>query len=203
MMDNIKRSLIELRWPLIVLFLASLTGAAMVVASMYLQHAKAQEYLQVQNRLRAAQLALNNARREESDLQTYRSRYESLSAKGIFGQEQRLNWVEYMNNLAGLGRFQSLNYEIATQRPVSIGTSVQADSVDMLASLIQLKMGFVHEGDMVRTLDELHRSNTGFYRIDACSVLRKDGAQEPRLGENLTADCRLQWITLRTRAGRG
>ena len=203
MKGHFKQSIIALRWPLIVLVLALLTGAAMVIASLYLQDTRAHEYLQVQNRLRAAQLALNNARREESDLQTYRSRYDSLFAKGVFGQERRLNWVEYVDDLAKLGRFQSLTYEIATQKPVSLGASGQANSVDMLASRIQLKMGFVHEGDMARTLDELHQSNTGLYRIDACSVARKDAAQEPTVGENITAACRLQWITLRPRAGKG
>ena len=203
MKGDFRQSIIALRWPLIVLVLALLTGAAMVVASLYLQNTRKQEYLQVQNRLRAAQLALNNARSEESDLLTYRSRYDSLSAKGVFGQEQRLNWVEYVDDLAKVGRFQSLTYEIATQKPVSLGASGQANSVDMLASRIQLKMGFVHEGDMVRTLDELHQSNTGLYRIDACSVARKDAAQEPKVGENITADCRLQWITLRPRTGKG
>jgi len=203
MNGGLKQALTALRWPLIVLMLACLAGTAMVVASMYLQARKDEQYQQVQNRLRAAQLALNNARREESDLEAYHSRYESLSVKGVFGREQRLNWVEHMNDLAARGLFQSLNYEIATQHHVTLAPPAQAESVDILSSRIQLRMGFVHEGDIVRTLEDLHRANEGFYRIDACAVVRKDAAAEPRFGENLTADCKLQWITMRPRMGKG
>ena len=203
MNGGMKQALVALRWPLIVLVLACLAGTTMVVASMYIQMRKAEQYQQVQNRLRAAQLALNNARREESDLQAYRSRYESLSVKGVFGQEQRLNWVEHMNDLAARGLFQSLNYEIATQRHVTVAPPTQAESVDILSSRIQLKMGFAHEGDMVRTLEDLHHASEGFYRIDTCALVRKGAALEPKVGENLTADCRLQWITMRPRTGKG
>jgi len=203
MNGSLKQALTALRWPLIVLMLACLAGTAMVVASMYVQTHKDEQYQQVQNRLRAAQLALNNARREESNLEAYHSRYESLAVKGVFGQEQRLNWVEHMNDLAARGLFQSLNYEIATQHHVTVAPPTQAESVDMLSSRIQLKMGFVHEGDMVRALEDLHHANEGFYRIDTCAVVRKDAVPGPKVGENLTADCRLQWITMRPRTGKG
>lgn len=202
-MNSLKQAIIELRWPLAVLVLAALLGAAMVTASVYGLHSKAEGLRQVENRMRSAQLALNNARREEADLQTYRSPYESLSQRGLFGAEHRLDWVEYMADLASRGRVQSLDYQIATQRPVSVATPLPVDSIDLLSSPIQLKMGFLHEGDLVRTLDELHQSKTGFYRIDTCDVNRKSDPQDVRAGENLVADCKLQWITMRPRAGKG
>lgn len=199
MNGRIERIVIELRWPLILLALAILVGGAMLVTSRYLDQLKSAEYQQVQNRLRAAQLALNNVRTEEADLQAFRGPYGTLSARGVFGQEQRLNWVEYMNELAAKGRLQSLNYEVSAQRPVTV-TASPSSSIEVLASRVQLKMGFVHEGDLVRTLEELRQSKVGFYRIDACSVKRHEGTAAASVGENLAADCRLEWITMRARS---
>jgi hypothetical protein len=175
----------------------------MVTASVYGLRSKAEGLQQVQNRQRGAQLALNNARREEADLQTYRTPYESISQRGVFGKEQRLDWVEYMADLASRSRLLSLDYQIATQRPVTLATPLPVESIDLLSSPIQLKMSFLHEGDLVRTLDELHQSKTGFYRIDNCDVNRRNVTQDVRPGENLVADCKLQWITMRPRGGKG
>ncbi|MBA2690527.1 MAG: hypothetical protein H0U63_06975 [Burkholderiales bacterium] len=200
MKARLARLVIELRWPLIVLMLAGMVSAAMAIASWYIEMSKGKEYQQVQNRLRAAQLALNNVQREETDLHAYRGRYDSLAARGVFGQEQRLSWVEYMRNLSNRGLLQSVNYEIATQRPIAGTGFPQANSIEMLASRIQLKMGFLHEEDLVRTLEELWQSSAGFYRVEACVVKRKDGVVAPGVGENLVADCRLEWITMRPRA---
>lgn len=199
MNGGVERTIIELRWPLILLALAILVGGAMLMTSRYLDQMKSDEYQQVQNRLRAAQLALNNVRAEEADLQAFRAPYKTLSARGVFGQEQRLNWVEYMNELAAKGQLQSLNYEVSAQRPVTV-TASPASSIEVLASRVQLKMGFLHEGDLVRALEELRQSRAGFYRIDACSVKRKDAIAGPSVGENLAADCRLEWITMRARS---
>src|SRR4051794_19989382 len=120
MSERVRRLIIELRWPFIVLWLAIVLSGAIVSVSWYIQHSKMQQYQQVQNRLRAAQLALNNIQHDAIDLETYRSRFETLLARGIFGQEQRLDWVEYMSQLSAKGQLQSLNYEISSQRPVSV-----------------------------------------------------------------------------------
>jgi hypothetical protein len=191
--------IMELRLPLIVLVLATVLGGVMVTASWYIEDAKTQRYQQVQNRFRAAQMALTNIRQEETDLVTYRNRFEALSARGIYGQEQRLNWVEYMTNLTTVGHLKSLNYEIASQRPVSVTALPQANSIEVLASRIQLKMGFVHEEDLVHTVEDLRQSRAGFYRVEGCTVKRKEGVLAPTFGENVVADCKLQWITMRLR----
>ncbi|MES2354574.1 MAG: hypothetical protein V4568_09260 [Pseudomonadota bacterium] len=200
MSTRVNRSVLELRWPLIVLALAAVLGGVMMSASWYVEHSKDQEFKQAQNRLRAARLALNNIRRDETDLVAYRERFKALSEHGIFGQEQRLNWVEYMTNLSAMGQLQSLNYEIASQRTITFTPLPQANSIDITASRIQLKMGFLHEEDLMRILEELHQSNAGFYRMESCTVKRKENSAVSKIGENISADCRLQWITMRPKS---
>lgn len=198
---RLHRMLIELRWPLIVLVLAVILSGAIVSASWYIEQSKARDFQQVQKRLRAAQLSLNNARRESADLEIYRNRFEALTSHGIFGEEQRLSWVEYMTALSNQGVLRSLNYEIASQRPVTLTSLPQPAGINVLASRVQLKAGFVHEQDFIRIMDDLHQSNIGFYRLENCSIKRRSEASPPTVAENIMTDCKLRWITMQLRTG--
>jgi hypothetical protein len=199
MNGRLKNTVLELRWSLITLAAALLIGGALISASAFVEGSKAQAHQQAQTRLRAARLQLDNLRREEANFSAYRDAYQSLAAKGLFGQEQRLAWIEYMNQLSARGEVQSVSYEISAEKPLPINLP-EAKNVEVLASRVQLKMGFVHEGNLVRTLDDLRRTDTGFYRIDNCAMRRASEAAEPKAGENVTADCLLQWIVLRQKA---
>lgn len=189
---------LELRWPLIALGAALLVGGALVVATLYVEHSKAQTHKQAQSRLRAARLQVENLRRDEENFTTYRNTYQMLAEKGLFAPAQRLAWIDYMNRLTARGEVQSASYEIGVERPLTINLP-ETKNIDVLASRIQLKMGFFHEGDMVRALEDLRHSDTGFYRIDNCAVRRADNIAVSKVGENLAADCILQWIVFRNK----
>jgi hypothetical protein len=169
-----------------------------VVATLYVEHSKAQTHKQAQSQLRAARLQVENVRRDEQNFTTYRNTYQMLAEKGLFAPAQRLAWIDYMNQLTSRGEVQSVSYEIGAEKPLPINMP-ETKNIDVLASRIQLKMGFFHEGDMVRTLDDLRLSDTGFYRIDNCAVRRADNMAVSKVGENLSADCILQWIVFRSK----
>jgi hypothetical protein len=200
MNGRLKIAVLELRWPLIALAAALLIGGALVIASLYVEHRKAQTHQQAQSRLRAARLQVENLRRDEENFTAYRNTYQMLAEKGLFGQEERLAWIDYMNRLAARGEVQSVSYEIGTQKALPLNMP-ETKNVEALASRIQLKMGFVHEGDMVRALDSLRRSDAGFYRIDSCAVRRAEGSGAQKVEVNLSTDCLLQWIVLRQKSG--
>jgi hypothetical protein len=195
---RLKTAVLELRWPLIALGAALLVGGALVVATLYVEHSKAQTHKQAQSRLRAARLQVENLRRDEQNFTTYRNTYQMLAEKGLFAPAQRLAWIDYMNRLTSRGEVQSVSYEIGAEKPLPISMP-ETKNIDVLASRIQLKMGFFHEGDMVRTLDDLRQSDTGFYRIDNCAVRRTENIAASSVRENLSADCILQWIVFRNK----
>jgi len=190
---------LELRWPLIAFGAALLVGGALVIATLYIEHNEAQTHQQAQSRLRAARLQVENLRRDEQNFSTYRNAYQILAEKGLFAQAQRLAWIDYMNRLSDRGKVQSVSYEIGVEKPLPIATP-ETKNIDVLASRIQLKMGFLHEEDLVSTLDDLRHSNTGFYRIDNCAVRRTESNLATTVAENLSADCILQWIIFRNKS---
>lgn len=198
MNGRLKTAVLELRWPLIALGAALLVGGALVVATLYVEHSKAQTHKQAQSRLRAARLQVENLRRDEQNFTTYRNTYQMLAEKGLFAPAQRLAWIDYMNRLTSRGEVQSVSYEIGAEKPLPISMP-ETKNIDVLASRIQLKMGFFHEGDMVRALDDLRQSDTGFYRIDNCAVRRTENIAASSVRENLSADCILQWIVFRNK----
>jgi hypothetical protein len=195
---RLKTAVLELRWPLIALGAALLVGGALVVATLYVEHSKAQTDKQAQSRLRAARLQVENLGRDEQNFTTYRNTYQMLAEKGLFAPAQRLAWIDYMNRLTSRGEVQSVNYEIGAEKPLPINMP-ETKNIDVLASRIHLKMGFFHEGDMVRTLDDLRHSDTGFYRIDNCAVRRADNIAASMVRENISADCIVQWIVFRNK----
>lgn len=203
MKDRTRATLIELRWPLVALLLALILGAVIVVSTAYLEERKQVESNLAKNRLRAAELALNNVRRQETDLKTYRESFEALAARGFTGEEQRLNWVEYIGEMSGQGLMQAANYEIASQGIAAAPAGIAGNSIDVMTSAIRLQMSFLHDGDLLRALDAVATSTAGFYRTERCAFKRSESALSLNSRENLLADCRLQWITTRPRATPG
>jgi hypothetical protein len=202
MKKRIAVALLELRWPLIALAAALLTGGAMVSATLYVEHKKLQANDQAQSRLRAARLQTDNLQRDQANFSEYLTSYEALEDKGLFGSEERLAWIEFMNRLSAERRVKSVSYEIGAERPVALA-GPEGKNVDVLSSVIQLRMGFLHEGDLVHVLQSLRSADTGFYRIDNCAVRRAEASVSSGVNGNLAAECRLQWIVLRQKGGGG
>ena len=160
MIDKKNRLIIELRWPFVALALSITFGGVIAIASWYIEQRKELELLQANNRLRSVQLALNNVRRDESDAQTYQTAFETLASQGVFGNEQRLSWLEYVNNLNASGHVESLSYKLGPQRALNNLPSANANAIEILASKIQLNMGFLHEGDLIWTIDHIQNSKS-------------------------------------------
>jgi type II secretory pathway pseudopilin PulG len=199
MIDRKNRLLIELRWPLVALALSMIFGGVIATASWYIEQRKALEHQQANNRLRSVQLALNNVRRDESDVKTYQAAFETLASQGVFTNEQRLTWIEYMNSLKASGHVQSLRYKLGPQKLLNNLPLANANAIDVMSSKIQLDMGFFHEGDLIWTLENIQNSNDGFYRFNTCTFVRKDLTDLSK-AENILANCELQWITVRSKS---
>ena len=115
---------------------------------------------------------------------------------GIVGEENRLEWTELLREIRDRRRLPALDYEIAPQRPLD---PISGDLV-FLASPMQLNAHLLHEEDLLRLLDDLHRHARPLLRVRECTLERLPrGAAEgssahPRA--NLRAECQIDWITI-------
>jgi hypothetical protein len=148
-------------------------------------------------RVQEARARLENARRERDSLQESSEVFRTLVERGLLQSERRLDLVELVNVLRARYQLFSLDYEIAPQRPLSLGGGRVFNSVEVLASRVKLKARALHEGDVLGFVEALSQSRQGFYPVDRCMMRRLEPPTEDSLQPRVEAECTLEWITLK------
>ena len=187
----------RLQMPLLAALAMLAIGAASVHFSRDADAQARRERLTAQSERDAAERQLKQARNEERQIQNDAAQFAALQARGVVGEENRLEWTELLREIRDRRRLPALDYEIAPQRPLAPGSN--GDLV-FLASPIQLNAHLLHEEDLLRLLDDLHRHARPLLRVRECTLERLPrGAAEgssahPRA--NLRAECQIDWITI-------
>lgn len=156
-----------------------------------------------QSQRSASAQRLAQSRDEEQEIKQKIARYNTLVARGIIGEEHRLDWVEQINAIKSARQLYDLQYEIAPQKPIDAtilpGTS---GSYEFYASTMQLTLQLLHEGDLLDFLTDLRAKVHADIRPRSCDVARLPksaaGSTDGRGPQPLLkADCTLDWITVR------
>ncbi|HSN20091.1 MAG TPA: hypothetical protein VLS49_05405 [Usitatibacter sp.] len=190
-----------LRGAWLVLALAVAAGAVFVYGSHWYGLKEKRDSIAAGRSLEEARARLDRARRERDNLNESADVFRMLVARGLLEREHRLDLVEKVNALRSRHQLFSLDYEIAPQRALPLAGGRVFPSVDVLASRVKLRARALHEGDVLAFIDELSRSRQGFYPVDRCTLRRIAGPAD-ELVAHVEADCTLEWITLRDKAGR-
>jgi hypothetical protein len=157
--------------------------------------------------IQEARLRVERTRQERDDLRDSAQNYQTLTARGVFVAEQRLELIETMNALKDRHQMVDIQYEVQPQRPLRMSSGTAFPAVDVLGSRIKIKLNTLHDGDLVAFLDEFPRLNRGLFPMDRCTIKRANeesrvpgdasAAREvPIAGSRLVAECTLEWITL-------
>ncbi|MEQ1518753.1 MAG: hypothetical protein ABL931_19915, partial [Usitatibacteraceae bacterium] len=155
--------------------------------------------------------------------------YEALTARGTFLAEQRIDLIETLAALKSRHKLLSLAYEVAPQRTLRLSGNGRYSGVSLVASRVRMKIGALHDADLIAFLDEFPRMQRGFFPLDHCAIRRSNGfggvveavtaapdediatspasTTRPAATANskpgLDAECSLEWITLQTKDGKG
>jgi hypothetical protein len=156
------------------IFVVGLGVAVFLVGGSYLywQSEKKNNVLS-QRTLSDMQARLSNAKRERDDLRNSEDTYKTLTARGVFVAERRLDLLDAMEALKKRHQLITLEYEMTTQRPLTLAAGTSLSAVDALGSRIKLKAGAMHDGDLIAFLDEFPRMQRGLFPIDRCVIKRK------------------------------
>ena len=65
---------------------------------------------------------------------------------------------------------------------------------------MELDMRLMHEGDLLRFLDELRAQKVGLFDVKECTLIRTERSETLRNAPYLNAQCDLVWITARASA---
>lgn len=191
----------RLRWPLILTATAVAAGAAMILASRHLVQAAETAHRQLAAQQGDLRTRISRAREEEADLRDRIALFNQLRARGIIGQEERLDWVEQIARIKAKRRLLDLQYELSPQHAVDdtlLSAGPTAGGYEFMASTMKLKMTLLHEDDLLGFLDDLRSAVHARLLVRECTIDRSVPSQDPSgLAGQLRAACTIEWITLR------
>lgn len=144
---------------------------------------------------------LRQVREEEAEIRQKSIVFKALEARGTIGEEQRLEWVELLKELQGRHRLADLQYEILPQRQLE---GNPAGEFSFYASLMKLQIKLVHEEDLTRLIGDLRQEARALIRVRNCNLalLPPESEERSKGSAHLSADCEIDWVTLRDAAAR-
>lgn len=179
-------------------------GGAIVFASVQMRDAEIKNQAAAQSKRKDIQGRLSRAREEELEIKSKIARYNELSARGIFGEEMRLDWVEQIRGIKNARKLFDIQYEIAPQQAIDAAVLPGAGAeFEFLSSAMRMKMKLLHEEDLLAFLSDLSATAKAYLRVRRCDVERlpKAGGDSRGVPPQLGADCSIDWITIRARKG--
>jgi hypothetical protein len=177
--------------------LLALGGGAVAGMFKWTEYAK-QSNAQAQAAQSDAAGRLARATEEEKEIRLNILQYRALAAKGIIGEERRLDWIERLAAIKTSRKLFDIRYEISEQQRLDTGT---AGGADILVSKMHINLPLLHEQDLLNLLADLRAAPRGYFQVKSCSMVRGAPPDKRVLAPTMAANCELDFYTSRERPG--
>lgn len=142
---------------------------------------------------------LRQVRTEEQDLKQRAQIFQQMQKSGMAGEEKRLDWTEMLRNIQKDLRLPAMTYEFGAQ--ITLENVTGLDYV-YFSSPMRLQLRLLHEEDLLNLLARLQKEAKALVLVRSCKLSPQPGSAEVRDAPlQLSAECELQWITVRRTAG--
>lgn len=167
---------------------------------------KADDFLQETKKRAAAtsaqraevQAKLASANEEEREIKASLQQYQALAARGIVGEEKRLDWVDTITAIKNERRLFNISYSIEPQKPLDYPGFAAGGGVDFMVSHVRIEIQLLHEEDLLNFIDDLAKRGRSYLAVRNCDVQRMDrGSSATTLAPRLRASCVFDLITIR------
>jgi hypothetical protein len=143
------------------------------------------------------QARLASANDEEREIKANLQQYQALEARGVIGEEKRLDWVDTVTAIKNERRLFNISYSIEPQKPLDYPGFGSDDSVKCMASRVKVNIALLHEEDLLNFIGDLARRSKPYLSVRSCDVQRESrGAGGTTLAPRLQADCVFDLITI-------
>jgi len=188
-----------LRGPVIWLTCAIIFSTGVATISFQYYQKIQSNYMEQKRLLLSAQQRNVKAIDDSKVLTELLPRFIALQEAGVIGDEQRLNWVDTLRDLGERLKIRSLDFRIDERFPYDKDEFVEiVNNFQVYASLMNVKMQILHEGDFLTLLQALRQQAKGLFHVEACELRRLKANVIVDEGDpNLTAECDLLWLTAR------
>jgi hypothetical protein len=150
---------------------------------------------------------IDDANKNNQILVEHEETFKKLQNRSVIGDENRLSWVEVVQDAANSRSMASVKYNIVSQVMLDKKkVDKKYKGIDIFKSMMSLDMKFMHEGDLFVMLNALRHKAKGLMVVDKCNIelINKnisEGVIDQNATENMAAYCELSWYTLK-KAGR-
>jgi hypothetical protein len=146
------------------------------------------------------QSKLSRATEEEREIRENLQQYKALVARGIIGEEKRLDWVDDIAAIKTARHLFNIHYDIDAQRALDYPGFAAGSGVNFMVSRMKIEMQLLHEEDLLNFIDDLAKRGKSYVSVRSCNVLRVDrAAAGTSLSPRLRAECILDLITIRNK----
>lgn len=192
----------------IILFLFSLLFSGVIFFLSYSTWMNAIEQRDsVRTILQAAKSRYYSALEKKNILDTFENNYIALKQRGIFGSEDRLDWIDAIENTANKFQIPFLKYRIEKQKHLQdIKLTQKYPGIDIFTTIMHLEMQLLHEADLYRTLNHISDISSGLFDIQSCAITRNQSSNESIIqsstDRNFSSVCTLNWYTMQKKVFR-
>ncbi len=177
-------------------------SSLVALSDMYMSKAN-DKNTRVMREMRSWSNKIDEANRNNQILVQHEDTFKELKNNSIIGDENRLSWVEVVQNVADSRGIASVKYNITSQILLDKKMLDQKYmGIDVFKSVMSIEMKFIHEGDLFVMLNALRSEAKGLMTVDKCDVelINKD-VNEGIIGQdatdNMRAYCEISWYTLK------
>ena len=182
-----------LKSPLLILLVVSLAaGAGVWWSASTLKQAEAARQSQQQANA-AVRQKLHRSNTEKQLIEQYRGAYQALVARGFIGAENRLAWLEAVQQANRDAGLYGLDYSL---EPRSIAP-LMTTNLPLGKTVMRLRMPLLVEDDLSHFLKALQQRTTSIYSVHSCQLSRPTDTPPQALNRpELETECELLWFTL-------
>ncbi len=172
MLNLSSQDLRALSKPLIVFALVAAISAVAVVYSGRLVKKTQGEVSAQEGALTEARNRVQQSGQEKGLIERYVEPYRQLERTGIVGEEQRIGWIDALRAANREADLYGVEYDVGPQQPYSFMNEVNGGSLSVHQSVMKLRLGLLHEGDLFRFFQALAAQKAGSFSVNQCTVQR-------------------------------
>ncbi len=150
-----------------------------------------------QQQLNEVKNQLDSAQSDAENMASYQLEYQALTAQKTIGNEQRLDWIEGLEQLRQKQIVLDFKYTIAPQQGYTPNPPLDAGNFTLNVSPMTLQIDLLHEQQLLNLLDAIHTNMPGWFLLEQCSI---EGANNAEPGATLKAQCAGGWLTMKSRS---
>lgn len=177
------------------IFIAALLFALVLVGILlFLNQQTAAQWHKANLQLRQAESRLQTASNQKTILELYKQRFQALKNRNIFGDEQRLDWVETIQAASKRHAIPSVKFNLEHRGIANLPADVT--DLTVFASTMHLELKLLHEGDLYNLLADLDQNAQGLYTVNECALRYTSSSRANNVfSSSLEGTCLLNWYT--------